>query len=109
MVDAPFDAWQGNLLNELERLSGSDCDWEREGPHKKGKGCRFHTHLWRESLHRATAQLLYREVIEMDHPIGFRLQVDFPGFLERDISSGDLELPDPRVNALETATIRHAR
>jgi hypothetical protein len=46
MVDAPFDAWQGNLLNEPERLSGSDCDWEREGPNKKSKGCRFHTHLW---------------------------------------------------------------
>ena len=45
----------------------------------------------------------------MDDPIGFRPQADFPRFLERVIFSGELALPDPRVNAMETATIRHAR
>jgi len=45
----------------------------------------------------------------MDDPIGFRPQADFPRFVEPVVVSGDLELPDPRVNALGTATIRHAR
>ncbi len=45
----------------------------------------------------------------MDDSIGFRPQADFPRFLERLTFSGELKLPDPRVNALETATIRDAR
>jgi len=45
----------------------------------------------------------------MDDPVGFRPQADFRRFLERAILSGKLELPDQRVNALETATSRHAR